>query len=153
MLQENLARAGLREHVEIVVMSLEEYKPEEMFDAVLVDAPCSGLGVIRRHPDIRWNRSPEDFEKYAAKQLFLLEAAAKLVKKNGVLVYVVCSIEPEENEVVIEAFINQYPDFSITDPKQYFPAASYQFIDKQDFFRTSPLDGLDGFFAARLERN
>lgn len=153
LLRENLERAGFIESVELVQGILEDFNPDHRYDSILIDAPCSGLGVIRRHPDIRWNRSPEDFEKYAKKQLNLLETAAKLLGDKGVLVYAVCSMEPEENEEVIDRFIKQHPEFSVADPRDCLPSASHKFIDKNGLFRTSPLDGLDGFFAARLEKN
>lgn len=153
LLRENLERSGFMESVEVLQGSLEDFNPDERYDAILIDAPCSGLGVIRRHPDIRWNRLPEDFNKYADKQIFLLETAAGFVADSGVLVYAVCSMEEEENEKVIEKFLNKHPEFSVSDAKQYLPGDAAILVDETGFFRSSPLDGLDGFFAARLEKH
>lgn len=153
LLRENLERARFMERVEIVHGNLEDYNPDVLFDAVLVDAPCSGLGVIRRHPDIRWNRSSEDLGEYAKKQVNLLDTSAKLLGDGGVLVYVVCSMEPEENEQVIEKFLSKHPAFAVSDAKQYLPETAHEFADHKGYFRSSPVDGLDGFFAARLKKS
>jgi 16S rRNA (cytosine967-C5)-methyltransferase len=85
---------------------------DDTFDAVLVDAPCTGLGVVRRHPEIRWRRSPFDPGSAAPDQATILQHAASHVRSGGALVYVVCSPEPEEGEEVIQAFLLQHPDFS-----------------------------------------
>ncbi len=77
----------------------------DYFDRVLVDAPCTGLGVLRRNPDTKWKRSLQDIQRMAARQKKLLNAAANRVKPGGILVYAVCSGEPEENEQVVTAFL------------------------------------------------
>ena len=87
---------------------------EELFDAVLVDAPCTGLGTVRRHPDIRWRRQLIDVLKIPPRQLAILESASAHVKPGGVLVYAVCSPEPEEGEGVVNAFLAAHPDFTRT---------------------------------------
>jgi 16S rRNA (cytosine967-C5)-methyltransferase len=88
---------------------------QELFDAVLVDAPCSGLGTLRRHPEIRWRRQPEDLVRNAARQLEILRACAPHVRPGGVLVYAVCSGEPEEGERVVEGFLSHAADFEVDD--------------------------------------
>ena len=106
------------------------------FDFVLIDAPCSGLGTVRRDPDIRWRRSPGDLPRFAAAQRELLARAADLVKPGGQLLYSTCSSEPEENEDVVTAFLAARGDFSQERTHQTLP------------FR----DGLEAFFGAVLRR-
>ena len=121
------------------------------FDAVLVDAPCSGLGTLRRHPELRWRRRPEDVPRLAALQRDLLAGVASLVRPGGVLVYAVCTLTREENADVVAAFAETHPRFAVEsvaaapDPP---PAAT---ITPLGFLMTLPhRHGLDGFFAARL---
>jgi len=122
------------------------------FAGVLIDAPCSGTGVIRRHPDIRWNRTPEDLLVYQGQQRVLIGQGASLVEPGGVLVYATCSMEPEENNEVIELFLRKYPEFSVSDCRRYLPAAAADMVTDTGFFVSNPAYGLDGFFAARLVR-
>ena len=122
-------------------------------DAVLVDAPCSGLGTLRQHPEIRWRRRPEDIAALAALQTRLLAAAAEHVRPGGVLVYATCTISAAENEAVVDAFLADHADFAIDDPRPHLPGAAHELIDDRGFLRTFPhRHGLDGFFAARLAR-
>jgi 16S rRNA (cytosine967-C5)-methyltransferase len=124
------------------------------FDRVLVDAPCSGLGTIRRDPDIRWKRQPEELTLLAKNQGALLDRAATIVKLKGRLVYATCSTEPEENEDVIDSFLDRQPNFKLLDFRTLpIPSALNPLIDDRGMFRTRPfLDHLDGFFAAALSR-
>jgi 16S rRNA (cytosine967-C5)-methyltransferase len=152
-LKENLSRLRLDRSVTIVDGEIDSVQPdmEEKFAGVLIDAPCSGLGVIRRHPDIRWNRQPDDLKRYQKMQLSLLASAAKLVTPGGILAYVTCSIEPEENDEVIEKFLSTQAGFIITSCRDYLPEKAGSLVDKQGLFRTLPgINDLDGFFAARL---
>ncbi|HIJ89290.1 MAG: 16S rRNA (cytosine(967)-C(5))-methyltransferase RsmB [Desulfobulbaceae bacterium] len=153
LLKENLQRLGGVE-IEIHGETLQEFAGQRQggFAGVLVDAPCSGLGVIRRQPDIRWKRSPEALQGYQVKQRELLGAAAGLVAQGGVIVYATCSIEPRENDEVIGAFLSEHSEFSITPAQEYLPEAARGFCDEQGFFKTTPEQGLDGFFAARLQK-
>jgi 16S rRNA (cytosine967-C5)-methyltransferase len=105
---------------------------EAAFDVVLIDAPCSGLGTVRRDPDIRWRRSPADLPRFAAAQRELLRRAANLVCHGGSLVYSTCSSEPEENADVVAAFLAERADFTQTQAHETLP------------FR----DGLEAFFGA-----
>jgi len=110
---------------------------DETFDLVLIDAPCSGLGTVRRDPDIRWRRAPADLPRFAAAQRALLSRVAGLVKPGGRLIYSTCSSEPEENEDVVSAFLAGHPGFSERQRHQTLP------------FR----DHLEAFFASVLERS
>lgn len=150
----NLQRLGLAGSVETFQGRLEDVAAQVGggFKGILLDAPCSGLGVIRRHPDIRWNRKIEDLQRYQAGQLALLEVAAQLLEPGGALVYITCSTEPEENEQVIEKFLVEHPDFQRSDCRAYLPENCDELVDEQGFFRSLPDQGLDGFFGARLVR-
>ncbi len=121
------------------------------FDRVLIDAPCTGLGVLRRNPDTKWKRSKNDIIRLGAKQKKMLNAAANLVKPGGILVYAVCSCEKEENKDVIDKFLEKRVDFSID--KNFKSDRYEQFITQEGFLKTYPhINSMDGFFAARLMR-
>jgi 16S rRNA (cytosine967-C5)-methyltransferase len=123
------------------------------FDDVLVDAPCSGTGTLRRHPEIRWRLKPDELLVLGERQRRILSAAADLVRPGGRLVYSVCSIEPEEGEAVIAAFLAERPKFARADPRSGLSAAAGTLVGGDLAMRTSPLDdGMDGFFAALLTR-
>ncbi len=151
LLGENLHRLGL-DRVNGCNTTLEQFAAEagERFDGILLDAPCSGTGVIGRQPDIRWNRTEKDLETYHRRQLHFLNTAAGLLKKNGVLVYATCSLEPEENEQVVAAFLADHSEFFIENGAEYLPQQAACLVDKHGYFHPTPADGLDGFFAARL---
>jgi 16S rRNA (cytosine967-C5)-methyltransferase len=123
------------------------------FEQVLVDAPCSGTGTLRRHPEIRWRLEPRDLNRLARRQGQLLATAADLVVSGGSLVYSVCSLEPEEGERVVDAFLDSGSEFHVVDPREALPVPARDLVDSRGFLRTSPSTGdLDGFFAARLHR-
>lgn len=122
----------------------------EIFDVVLVDAPCSGTGTIRHNPEIRYFLKPEDFAELSGKQLRILENASKLVKREGRLIYSTCSLEKEENEEVAENFLAKNSRFGkITDD------LPRQFITEKGFARIFPdrSDNTDGFFISVFEKN
>ncbi len=125
---------------------------EGRFDKVLIDAPCSGLGVLRRHPDGRWNKNENMIKERAAVQLRILENCASLLKPGGALVYATCTTEPEENEEVITSFLAGLgTTFAINNPRPYLPERGRALVDERGFFRTFPDGtGMDGFFGARL---
>ncbi len=125
----------------------------EAFDAVLLDAPCTGLGTLRQHPEIRWRRQPADIERAHAIQLALLVAAADLVRPAGRLVYATCTLGRRENDDVVASFLAHDSRF-VRDPiARWLPAAALSLIDPDQTLRTAPdLHGLDGFFAVRLVR-
>jgi 16S rRNA (cytosine967-C5)-methyltransferase len=119
-------------------------------DRVLVDAPCSNLGVLRRNPDGKWRRRPEDFATLVPAQAAILDAAAELVRPGGVLVYATCSLEPEENEAVVAGFRARRPDFVPDSLPAAVPAACRA---APDVLRMTPHHhGSDGFSAHRLRR-
>jgi 16S rRNA (cytosine967-C5)-methyltransferase len=116
------------------------------FDAVLLDAPCSGLGTLARNPDVRWRLDPMDLARHAARQRALLESVARLVRPGGRLVYAVCSVEPEENEDVVRPFLNAHPELEAEPP----PGWARPFADGR-FVRFDPSrHRTDSFFAALL---
>jgi 16S rRNA (cytosine967-C5)-methyltransferase len=120
-------------------------------DAVLVDAPCSGLGTLRQHPEIRWRRRRGDIEKLALLQAQLLAAASAHVAPGGALVYATCTISAAENADLVSAFLAAHPRFAIDDPRRFLAPAAHAFVDARGFLQTFPhRHGLDGFFAARL---
>jgi 16S rRNA (cytosine967-C5)-methyltransferase len=117
-------------------------------DRVLVDAPCSNLGVLRRNPEVKWRRAARDIEDSAARQRAVLEAAVTMVKPGGRLVYATCSLEPEENDDVVRAFLDRRPDFRV-DQATEVPVL----LDAGGFLRCLPhIHGTDGFTAIRLRR-
>jgi len=128
-----------------------------VFDCVLVDAPCSSLGTIRRDPDIRWSRREEDVGALAGRQRRMLEEASRGVREGGMLVYATCSSEPEENEAVVDAFLERHPGFALEDPRGMrpgLPAGVTACLDERGCLRTLPhRHALEAFFAARLRRH
>jgi len=150
---ENITRLGTT-IVRPVVGDAVKYQ-EALFDRVLVDAPCSGLGVLRRHPDGRWTKNEKIVAERQAVQRNILANCAALLKPGGALVYATCTTEPEENEDIINAFIaSKRGEFRIDDPRPYLPAPAHRLVGPEGFFRTFPDEpSLDGFFGARLIRN
>ena len=118
-------------------------------DAVLVDAPCSNLGVIRRNPEVKWRRQPSDLGPASRQQCEILAAAATMVKPGGRLVYATCSLEPEENEAVVSAFLRARPEFAIDAPDKFVLP-----LDPDGWLRCRPdRHGTDGFAAVRFHRS
>lgn len=141
-LEENLARLKLGVEVIPELPSLpENFQLStlnfKLFHKVLVDAPCSNTGVLRRRPDARWNWNEEKLAALVKLQADILDACASRVAPGGVLVYSTCSNEPEENEAQVTAFLARHPDFSLEESRESLPFES----------------GTDGAFAARLKRN
>jgi 16S rRNA (cytosine967-C5)-methyltransferase len=119
------------------------------FDCVLLDAPCSGLGTLRRDPDIRWRRSVDELEPLAAVQNEMLGRAAEVVVPGGRLIYATCSSEPEENEDVVTRFLTEHREFTLAPER--IPGGLVRFITGDGHFRTFPFrDQLEPFFAAML---
>ncbi|MBI3766405.1 MAG: hypothetical protein HY277_07885 [Ignavibacteriales bacterium] len=117
-------------------------------DKILVDAPCSGLGVIRKKPDIKWKREAEDILRLAKQQINLLANGARLLKPGGVLVYSTCTTEPEENSSVVRSFIEAHPEFRIDNAGSFVNKAV---VTAEGFIETfSHRHHIDGSFAARL---
>ena len=158
-LSQNLERLGLS--AETVQADLLKYEPKELFDAVLLDAPCSSTGTVRRHPDVPWTKTAADVEKLADLQRRLLARAVTLVKPGGRIVFSNCSLDPLEGEELHRAFLAETPGV-IDDPLQPGEIAGIDaFLTARGTLRTTPADldlgspersGLDGFFAARMRR-
>jgi len=122
-----------------------------VFGKVLLDAPCSGSGVLQRHPDGRFVRTAEDIDSRALLQRELLDSAAKLVCSGGVLVYSTCSLEPEENEHQVKWFLEWHPEFKLDHPPDAIPA---MYIDDADCLRITPYKhNMDGMFGARFKKD
>jgi len=140
-------------HVDMAKAGFNDFS--SYFDRVLVDAPCTGLGVLARNPDSRWKRKPNDLIRMAGLQQKVLNGSANLVKPGGVLVYAVCSCEPEETTQVIQRFLDKRKDFS-PDPSG-FEARLPFFCESgiKTFYKTTFPDHLEmeGFFIARMRRN
>lgn len=155
--RQNLARLGLE--AEIVAADAASWRPAEPVDSVLLDAPCSATGTIRRHPDVAWLKHPEDIGSLTAIQAGLIANAAAMLKPGGTLVYCTCSLEPSEGEEQVHRALAELP--LALDPVQPDEVGGVEAICRNGFLRTLPCDlpaedarlsGLDGFFAARFRR-
>jgi 16S rRNA (cytosine967-C5)-methyltransferase len=154
-LRENLARTRLA--AEVVEADAEAWDDRRTFDAVLLDAPCTSTGTFRRNPDVLWATRPSDVAKLADVQHRLLDSAAERVKPGGRLVYCVCSLEREEGESQIVAFLRRRPDFETLPVGAGEGGAPEAAVTREGWLRILPSQlagqgGLDGFFAARLRR-
>jgi 16S rRNA (cytosine967-C5)-methyltransferase len=157
-LRANLDRLKLR--AEVVKADVLTWEPGRFFDAVLLDAPCSSTGTVRRHPDVPWAKSPEGIAKLADLQEKLLERALGLVHPSGIVVFSNCSLDPSEGEELVQSLLARRSDVAL-DPvlPAELPGAEH-FVTPQGYLRTTPaigqgdgrLDNVDGFFAARLRR-
>jgi 16S rRNA (cytosine967-C5)-methyltransferase len=140
---------GLRS-ISTVESDMRSYRPQAQFDRVLLDAPCSGFGVLSKRADLRWNRQPEDFAGLRTLQDELLDASARCVRPGGVLVYGTCTIEPEENQHRVRAFLKRNTDFELENAAEYVPR---ELVDEGGFYASLPFrDSIDGAFGARLRR-
>jgi 16S rRNA (cytosine967-C5)-methyltransferase len=157
-LRGNLSRLSLE--AELVCTDVEEWTAEP-FDAVLLDAPCSSTGTIRRHPDVPWLKQPSDLAALAALQRRLIARAATLTRPGGVLLYCTCSLEPEEGQQAIDEFLAREAGWRRVPITPSELAGRAEFITGDDDLRTLPCHfpdsdqrfaGIDGFYAARLEK-
>jgi 16S rRNA (cytosine967-C5)-methyltransferase len=148
-LRDNVARLGLADRVVLVAADARR-PPFAPADAVLLDAPCTGTGTLRRHPDGRWRISPADLAELEELQAELLAAAAELVRPGGLLVYSTCSLEPEENELQVRRFLADNPGFELDPPSV---AVDSKLVTPEGFLNVLPQrEGFDGSFAARIRR-
>lgn len=146
LLVENARRTGLRVQAGV---ALAEAPPITSADMVLVDAPCTGTGTLRRHPDARWRLGPDDVESLARVQARILAGAAKVVASGGLLVYGTCTLEPEENEEQVRRFLARHDDFEPAAPGP----VDERYLDGQGRLAVLPWKtGFDGAFAARLRK-
>lgn len=154
-LSENLARLGLA--AETVVADAASWEPARKFDAVLLDAPCSATGTLRRHPDVAWTKRPADVASLAEVQRRILAATTDLVTQGGLLVYCVCSLQPEEGPEAVADFLEATPDWKL-DPVTAAELPGLDAAIRQDGTVLTLPDtdhehgGLDGFYMARLRR-
>ncbi len=154
-LQENLNRLNLS--AELVAADASAWQPPRLFDKVLLDAPCSATGTLRRHPDVAWTKQPEDIGKLAAAQDRLLAAASLMVKPGGTLVFCTCSLQPEEGPARIERFLRSDARFRRQPIAASEVGGLSDLVSADGDMRSLPchlaeIGGMDGFFAARLYR-
>ena len=149
VLRKNLVRLGVT-NVNTIAIDALKYEDEEGFDRILIDAPCSGLGTLKKKPDIKWKREIMDIRKLNPLQIDLLRKASELVKPGGFIVYSTCTIEPDENFDIIQTFLDENLDFELVDAKLKFPA---ELVAKTGCIETFPhIHQMDGSFAAKLKR-
>ena len=154
VLEKNCRRVGA---LNVETLALDATQAELGFianaDAVLIDAPCSGFGTLRRHADIRWNRTAEHLRTLRAVQMNLLRNAATHLKRGGVLVYSTCSTEPQENEEIIHRFLIEFPMYTVEHARTFLPPLPSNALTPEGFVQTFPHEhGVDGTFAARLRK-
>ncbi|MEM8643579.1 MAG: RsmB/NOP family class I SAM-dependent RNA methyltransferase [Pseudomonadota bacterium] len=156
-LEENLDRLGLS--AETIAADASQWQPDTRFDAVLLDAPCSSTGTIRRHPDVPYLKSDSDIAELAVLQTKLLDNAARLLAPGGTLVYSTCSLEPEEGEAQIAALLTRNNSLRVSPLRTGEPFGDTEWAQASGVLRTFPFQlqldspewsGMDGFFAARL---
>jgi 16S rRNA (cytosine967-C5)-methyltransferase len=123
------------------------------FDKILLDAPCSGWGIVSRHPDGKWSKNEKDIKRLSQIQGRMLDEAATLLRSGGRLLYVTCTLLKEENQEVVNAALGRHQDISLLDLRDHAPEWCQDLIDEQGFFRTFPhIHNMDGFFAALFEK-
>jgi 16S rRNA (cytosine967-C5)-methyltransferase len=152
LVEENARRLGLK-CLHYLVGNAEGVEFKGAFDRILVDAPCSGFGVLRRHPDAKWRKGPELIRTMARQQTSILAHLSSRVKPGGLLLYVTCTTEAEENQQIVQAFLDRHPDYALEAVANNLPEAARIFAREEGWFQTWPgPEGLDGFFGARLRR-
>lgn len=154
-LGQRLKRSGLSNLQAQLINNENDLKLKRLngkFDRVLVDAPCSGLGTLRRNPDLKWRQTEQDVAELNVKQTNILARAAKLCKAGGRVVYATCSLLRDENEAIAEAFLQAHPDFKLV-PANEVLAQQNIVLDTGEYLKLLPhLHGMDGFFAAVFEK-
>jgi 16S rRNA (cytosine967-C5)-methyltransferase len=161
-LSSNMDRLGFSDYCAVMASDLFVYTPQHQFDAVLLDAPCSSTGTIRRHPDVPFTKSTEDVEKLAELQARMLDKAASFVAPGGLLVFSNCSLDPREGEEVARRFAETHADFTTVPATPGETPGFEEAITTEGFLRITPaqldlgdpaISGADGFFAARFRRH
>lgn len=153
---ENMNRLGLK--IETLKKDAAKFAPDDLFANVLLDAPCTATGTVRRHPDVVHLKTRDDITSLSAVQSTLLDAAATMTAPGGTLVYCTCSIEPEEGEEQITAFLERHQDFTLNGIAPQEVGGQEGFLTKRGEIRTLPFvwdehGGIDGFYAARLKKS
>ncbi|MFP3871233.1 MAG: 16S rRNA (cytosine(967)-C(5))-methyltransferase RsmB [Syntrophobacteria bacterium] len=154
-LTENARRLQISciEPLEADVLDLESCGGQDQFDRILLDAPCTGLGVLRRNPDIKWKVKPKDFYRLHLLQKQMLSRLAPLLRAGGALVYATCTVSAEENEATVRAFLSEHPDFYPDSASLRVAGMCEDGLGQAGMLRTLPhRHGIDGFFAVRLRR-
>jgi 16S rRNA (cytosine967-C5)-methyltransferase len=154
-LLENAQRlaASCIEPVEMDLLDLEPTEKELSYERILLDAPCTGLGVIRRNPDIKWKVKKKDFRRLHLVQKKMLARLAPLLKPGGVLLYATCTVSNEENEETVQGFLAEHPEYQLESARPYLLPGSADVVNRSGAVQTWPQrHGTDGFFAARLRR-
>lgn len=123
-----------------------------LFERILADVPCSGFGTLRRNPDLKWKKKEEDLRRLSELQLKILENLSSYLKKGGVLVYSTCTVFHEENEGVIERFLENHPEFRLDPLEEVLPPEYHPYIDQGYFKSFPPKNEMDGFFVARVKK-
>lgn len=150
-LRKNDRRLGIRRTCPVAANAADHLSSlfRERFEKILVDAPCSGLGVLSRHPDGKWNREAGDLVRLGLIQKKILDQASNLLTRGGHMLYVTCTLSREENEGVVHAFLSNNPDIKLSDLRSHGPEWARDLMDEQGCFRTYPhIHHMDGFFAA-----
>jgi 16S rRNA (cytosine967-C5)-methyltransferase len=154
-LKPRLARSGLSNVHPVLIAHERDAKIKRLagkIDRVLVDAPCSGMGTLRRNPDVKWRQQPEGIAEMQEKQASILDGAARLLKSGGRMVYATCSLLREENDVIVEQFLASHPDFELV-PMSKVLAEQKIPLEMDQYLKMLPhKHQTDGFFAAVLER-
>ena len=154
-LKPRLARSGLSNVHPQLIAHERDAKVKRLagkVDRVLVDAPCTGTGTLRRNPDLKWRHHPVDVAELAAKQAAILASAATLVKPGGRVVYATCSVLPEENERIVEAFLASHPGFALGDAETELSRSGIPLATGPTLVLSTAKHGCDAFYAAILER-
>jgi len=154
-LKPRLARSGLSNVHPQLLASERDVKVKRLagkIDRVLVDAPCTGFGTLRRNPDLKWRQKPSDLAELTVKQAAIIASAATLVKPGGRLVYATCSVLPDENDAIVDAFLVAHPDFRRGDVAAELARAGIALDTGADLRLSTATHGCDGFYAAVLER-
>jgi 16S rRNA (cytosine967-C5)-methyltransferase len=155
-LKPRLKRSGASNIQPMLISHENDLKVKRLagkIDRVLVDAPCSGLGTLRRNPDLKFRQSPQSLAELTQKQAAILASASRLLKKGGRLVYATCSILPEENQQIVQTFLATHPEFALIPAGDVLQQQKIP-MEAGDYLELRPqLHGTDGFFAAVLERS
>jgi 16S rRNA (cytosine967-C5)-methyltransferase len=155
LLRQNMQR--LHFNVETICADVTKWSPEKDYDVILLDAPCSSTGTLRRHPDVAWIKSEKDIEKLAALQAILLRRAAKWLKPGARLIYATCSLEPEEGELQVERILQEEPKLKVSKLTAAEAGGLAEIVTANGAWRPRPdmlkeKGGMDGFFVVRFEK-